>query len=88
MDITIRLCDGHDLIEVTGLETVTAMATDGYFIPLERFAYEMDVNMDTAQSWFRRGNIEGITVFGKRYVKQGGPIVHERWSKFIGKVRI
>lgn len=88
MSVSIELCDGHNLVYVSGLESVTAMATDGYFVPLELYAKAMDVNISTANTWFRRGNIEGITIFGKRYVKKNAPLMHTRWSKFSAKVQI
>jgi len=69
--VTVELLDGENEILVTGLDSVTAMATDGYYVPAERYAEEEDVPLRTVESWKRRKSIEAITIFGRSYVKKG-----------------
>ena len=67
--ISIELTDGEDLILIRGMDS--AMATDGYYVPAERYAEEEDVPLRTVESWKRRKSIEAITIFGRSYVKKG-----------------
>ena len=69
--VTVELLDGENEILVTGLDSVTAMATDGYYVPAERYSEEEDVPLRTVESWKRRKSIEAITIFGRSYVKKG-----------------
>ena len=68
--MSIELVEGEDLVLVTGLESVTGMATDGYYVPAERYAKEMNIRLDTVRLWKRRNRIEAISLFGRNYVKQ------------------
>lgn len=67
--MSIELMDGEDLILIRGMPS--AMATDGYYVPAERYAEEEDVPLRTVESWKRRKSIEAITIFGRSYVKKG-----------------
>lgn len=67
----IELVEGEDLVLVSGLDAVTAMATDGYYVPVERYAADMDVPERTVRVWKKRKSIEAITIFGRSYVKKG-----------------
>lgn len=69
--MNIELVDGEDLLLVRGMDAVTAMATDGYYIPIEKYAEEEDVPLRTVESWKKRKSIEAITIFGRSYVKKG-----------------
>lgn len=69
--VTVELIDGENEILVTGLDSVTAMATDGYYVPAERYAEEEDVPERTVRVWKKRKSIEAITIFGRSYVKKG-----------------
>lgn len=69
--MNIEMVDGEGLVLVRGMDTVTAMATDGYYIPAEKYAREMDVPDGTVRVWKRRKLIEAITIFGRSYVKKG-----------------
>ena len=69
--MTIELLNGENEILVTGLETATAMATDGIYIPLTRYAVENDIPERTLRVWKKRFQIESIHLFGKNYVKKG-----------------
>lgn len=63
--------DGEGLVLVRGIDSVTAMATDGYYIPIEKYAEAMDVPLVTVKTWKKRKTIEAITLFGRSYVKRG-----------------
>lgn len=67
----IELVEGEELVLVTGLDAVTAMATDGYYVPAERYSEEEDVPERTVRVWKKRKSIEAITIFGRSYVKKG-----------------
>ena len=69
--MSIELIDGEGLVLVRGMDAVTAMATDGYYIPAEKYAEEEDVPLRTVESWKKRKSIEAITIFGRSYVKKG-----------------
>ncbi len=69
--MNIELLDGENEILVTGLDDVTAMATDGVYIPAELYSVAMDVPERTVRVWKMRKVIEAITVFGRSYVKKG-----------------
>ena len=67
----IELVEGEDLVLVSGLDAVTAMATDGYYVPADMYAADMDVPERTVRVWKKRKSIEAITIFGRSYVKKG-----------------
>lgn len=69
--MNIELIDGEGLVLVRGLDEVAAMATDGYYIPAEKYSEEEDVPLRTVESWKKRKSIEAITIFGRSYVKKG-----------------
>ena len=69
--VSIELVEGEDMVLVRGMDAVTAMATDGYYIPAEKYAEEMDVPLVTVKTWKKRRIIEAITLFGRSYVKKG-----------------
>ena len=69
--MTIELLEGTDLVLVRGLDAATAMATDGTYIPAEKYAEEMNVPEGTVRVWKRRNHIEAISLFGRNYVKKG-----------------
>lgn len=69
--MSIELMDGEGLVLVRGIDSVTAMATDGYYIPIEKYAEEEDIPLRTVESWKKRKSIEAITIFGRSYVKKG-----------------
>lgn len=66
----IELVEGEDLVLVTGLESVTGMATDGYFIPAEKYAKENGLSDSNIRVLKRRKRVEAITLFGRTYVKK------------------
>lgn len=69
--MSIELVEGEDMVLVRGMDAVTAMATDGYYIPAEKYAADMDVPLVTVKTWKKRRTIEAITLFGRSYVKKG-----------------
>ena len=81
----IELVDGEDLVLVTGLENVTGMATDGIYIPAEKYAEEMDVPERTVRVWKKRKVIEAITIFGRSYVKKGCEPETRSYKKYLKK---
>lgn len=81
MSVKIELLDGENEILLTGLESVTAMATDGIYVPAERYAEEHDIPESTLRVWKRRFKIEAVSVFGRNYVKKSTDIVTRRYTK-------
>lgn len=67
--ISIELHNGEDLILVRGMPS--AMATDGYYIPAEKYAEEHGLSEQHVRVLKKRKRIEAITIFGRSYVKKG-----------------
>lgn len=83
--MSIELIDGEDLLLVRGMDAVTAMATDGYYIPIEKYSEAMDVPLATVKTWKKRKTIEAITLFGRSYVKKGCEPDSHSFKKYIKK---
>ena len=64
----------NDEISISQCET----GTDGIYIPIRRFAYEMDVPESLVRVWKCRGSIEAVTIFGQIFVKKGCQILKRR----------
>ena len=81
MGVSIELLDGENEILVSGLESVTAMATDGIYIPATAYAEENDIAVSNLRVWKKRFQIEAVTLFGRLYVKKGAQIETRRYRK-------
>lgn len=81
--MSIELMDGEDLILIRGIPS--AMATDGYYIPAEKYSEEMDVPERTVRVWKKRKVIEAITIFGRSYVKKGCEPETRSYKKYLKK---
>ena len=66
--MSIELINGENLILVRGMPS--AMATDGYYIPAEKYAEENRLSESNIRVLKRRKQVEAITVFGRSYVKK------------------
>ena len=66
--MSIELIDGENLILVRGMPS--AMATDGYYIPAEKYAEENGLSESNIRVLKRRKQVEAITLFGRSYVKR------------------
>ena len=61
-------------------------ASDGIYIPLNRFAEEHDVSETQVRVWKYRGNIETVTIFGSVFVKKNCPILLRRCTDKRAKI--
>ena len=68
--MNIELMDGEELVLVRGMDAVTAMATDGYYIPAEKYAEENGLSKSNIRALKRRKRVEAVTIFGRSYVKK------------------
>ena len=77
----IELLDGENEILVTGLDEVTAAATDGIYIPAAMYAEENDIAVSSLRVWKKRFHVEAVTIFGRLYVKKGAEIETRHYKK-------
>lgn len=79
--LRIEMLDGENEIMVTGVEAITATATDGIYIPATVYAAENDIPASSLRVWKKRFHVEAITVFGRLYIKKGAQIETRRYRK-------
>ena len=66
--MNIELMDGEELVLIRGM--ASEMATDGYYIPAEKYAEENGLSESNIRVLKSRKQVEAVTIFGRSYVKK------------------